>query len=150
MEKLVAFAKQLRANATDTERLLWSRLRAGRLEELKFRRQEPIGQYIVDFICYEQRLVIECDGGQHMVQQEKDRIRDAWLEQQGYRILRFWNNDILKHMELVLETILEACQRGQQPPPSNSLPQGEGGKTMKKRRASPSPSPPPLKGGGKE
>ncbi len=115
MGKLDFFAKKLRRESTDTEKLLWSRLRAKRFLELKWRRQEIIGRYIVDFVCYERRVVIECDGGQHASQNQKDQERDRWFEDQGYRVLRFWDTDVLKNTEEVLETIFQACQRSPSP-----------------------------------
>ena len=99
---LIPFAKQLRSNATEAEKLLWKHLRAKRFEGFKFKRQKPIGRYIVDFVCLEKRLVIEVDGGQHMDDATKDANRSEWIEQQGYRVMRFWNNDVLSNIEGVL------------------------------------------------
>ena len=99
---LIPFAKQLRSNATEAEKLLWKHLRAKRFEGFKFKRQKPIGRYIVDFVCLEKRLVIEVDGGQHMDDETKDTSRTEWIEQQGYRVMRFWNNDVLSNIEGVL------------------------------------------------
>jgi len=81
------------------------------LEGLKFRRQQPIGNYIVDFVCFEKRVIVELDGGQHSldVEMKKDLIRDKWFEEQGYKVLRFWNNDVLKNMSGVLEVIRDTC-----------------------------------------
>ena len=118
MSRLVSFAKDLRKNSTDTENVLWKYLRAKRLDGFKFRRQEPLGKYIVDFICFESRVIIECDGGQHAFETEKDRERDQWFERQGYCVLRFWDSDVLKNTEGVLEAILKACQSSPTPPPS--------------------------------
>lgn len=101
-------ARQLRRNMTDAERVLWSRLRKRQLEGYRFRRQYPLGRYIVDFICLQQRLVIEIDGGQHNDQQTYDDMRTTWLEAQGYRVLRFWNNDVLDYTEAVVEIIAAA------------------------------------------
>jgi very-short-patch-repair endonuclease len=104
---LTPLAKNLRKESTDAERLIWSRLRAGRLEGLKFRRQHPIGPYIVDFVCLERKLVIELDGGQHALPEEtqKDNQRDSWLKEEGYTVLRFWNNEVLTNLNGVLEEI---------------------------------------------
>ncbi len=102
-------ARQLRINMTDAERRLWSALRGRRLEGYKFRRQHPLGVYILDFACVEHRLVIEADGGQHADTQYDDR-RSAWLESQGWRVIRFWNNDILANTAGVVEVILKALQ----------------------------------------
>lgn len=96
--------RTLRRNATDAEARLWSRLRNRQLAGHKFRRQQPIGPYIADFACPEAMLVVELDGGQH--RPETDAARTASLEQQGYTVLRFWNNDALGNPEGVLETIL--------------------------------------------
>ena len=105
---LTQTAKELRVRSTDAERLLWHHLKSRQLNGLKFRRQEQIGRFIADFVCYECRLIIEADGGQHAVEQEKDAERTAWLELQGFRVLRFWNNEILSNIEGVLEVIIQA------------------------------------------
>ena len=89
MARLTQTARRLRTDSTDAERLLWSRLRAHRLEPHKFNRQQPIGRYIVDFVCFEAQLVIELDGGQHMDAFAADAERDAWLSSQSFRVLRF-------------------------------------------------------------
>jgi len=103
--RLTVFAKKLRSNSTDAERLIWYHLRARRFGGLRFRRQQPLGQYIVDFVCMERRLVIELDGGQHAVDERHDRLRDQWLTEQGFKVLRYWNNDVLKNTEAVLADI---------------------------------------------
>lgn len=103
------FARELRKNTTDCERLLWLHLRAGRLQGFKFKRQQPLGDFIVDFVCFQTRLIVEADGGQHADQAEYDARRDNWLTSQGFRVLRFWNNDILTNIEGVLAVILDAC-----------------------------------------
>ena len=102
-------AKYLRINHTDAEKLLWGHLKARRLDGLKFRRQQPFGKYIVDFICFEKRIVIEVDGGQHSWEKTKDEVRDKWLRKEGYRVLRFWNNDVLKNIDGVIKAISENC-----------------------------------------
>jgi very-short-patch-repair endonuclease len=104
--RLKETARTLRKNPTDTEKLLWKHLQRKQLCELKFRRQQPIGNYIVDFICFEKKLIVELDGGQHAIEQEKDKERDEWLRSEGYKVLRFWNTDVLQNLEGVLETIL--------------------------------------------
>jgi very-short-patch-repair endonuclease len=91
-----ARAKSLRSNMTDAERRLWYFLRAHRFNGTKFKRQAVIGKYIVDFVCFEKHLVIEVDGGQH-ADNETDRRRTRWLEDQGFRVLRFWNNEVLQN-----------------------------------------------------
>jgi very-short-patch-repair endonuclease len=103
-------ARQLRANSTKAELRLWRQLRSRSLCGHKFVRQEPIGPYIVDFVCREQRLVIEVDGGQHATDR-RDVIRDRWLAAHRYRVLRFWNHDVLGNIEGVLETIASGSAR---------------------------------------
>lgn len=111
---------------TEVEKRLWYHLRAHRLLEQKFKRQKPIGPYIVDFACPALRLVIEIDGGQHSEEAEYDRRRDIWLSKHGYTVLRFWNNEVMENMEGVLERIADAV-RDQAPSPPSPLPQaGEG------------------------
>ncbi|MFH1140789.1 MAG: endonuclease domain-containing protein [Chloroflexota bacterium] len=109
-------ARHLRANLTDAERKLWSHLRLRQIEGHKFRRQRPIGPYIVDFVCLERRLVIEVDGSQHMQRASLDARRDAWLASVGFKVLRFWDNQVLNEMAAVTETIAEALRVGVNPP----------------------------------
>jgi len=90
---------------TPAERALWGGLRKRQLAGCLFRRQYPLGRYIVDFVCLEKRLVVEVDGGQHTEQAEADRERTAWLEAQGYRVVRFWNTDVLGAVAAVVEAI---------------------------------------------
>ena len=101
------YARQLCQRMTDAEQLLWHHLRNRRLDGHKFRRQHPIGPYIVDFVHLQARLIIEADGGQHLASQ-RDPQRDAWLQAQGYRVLRFWNHDILQQPDTVLAAIWQA------------------------------------------
>jgi very-short-patch-repair endonuclease len=105
-----SFARSLRRNQTDAERCLWNLLRAGQVNGLKFRRQHPIGSYIVDFYCATHRLIIELDGGQHAEEAERDALRTRWLNLHGYRVLRFWNHEVLTQSEAVLEAILLAAK----------------------------------------
>lgn len=105
----VTTARNLRKRFTEAENLLWRYLRSRQLEGLKFRRQQPIGNYIVDFVCFDKGLVIEVDGGQHAIEIEKDSERDKWLKGQKFEVLRFWNNEVLTHIEEVLEVIRERC-----------------------------------------
>ena len=105
MSQLLKNAKSLRSSQTDAEIKLWYYLRAHRFMSLKFKRQKPIGQYIVDFVCIEQKLIIELDGGQHVAQIDYDENRTRFLDSEGYRVLRFWNNQVLQEMEGVLEAI---------------------------------------------
>ena len=112
---LLQNAKQLRSNQTDAELKLWYHLRAHRFMGLKFKRQKPVGRYIVDFICVEQKLDIELDGGQHSEQTAYDAERDDWLRSEGYAVLRFWNNEVMQEMEGVLERIRLALSPGPSP-----------------------------------
>ncbi len=98
----------MRRAPTDAEKALWRILRDRRLSTLKFRRQVPIDPYIVDFVCLEQRLIVEADGAQH-AENPRDTTRDAFLAEQGFQILRFWNHDILTNPKMVAETILARC-----------------------------------------
>ena len=103
----VGFARELRQKHTDAEKALWMKLRNRQLEGVKFRRQQPIGSYIVDFASFERSLIIEIDGGQHNEDRTKgrDEERTIRLEERGYRIIRFWNNEVLTNPEGVLEKI---------------------------------------------
>ncbi len=101
----------LRQNTTDAERRLWAALWDRRLQGYKFRRQHPIGRFVVDFACIKHRLVIEADGGQHH-ESVCDTQRTTWLESQGWRVIRFWNNDILANTEGVMSTVLQALRDG--------------------------------------
>lgn len=101
-------ARMLRKNMTDAEQLLWRHLRNRELAGYKFRRQKPIGLFIVDFVCVEKSVVVEVDGGQHASQLEADEERSRYLEKKGFRVLRFWNNEVLNEIELVLSFILSA------------------------------------------
>ena len=103
-------AIELRKNSTDAERLLWRHLKARQLDGLKFRRQEQIGRFIADFVCYEKNIVVEADGGQHAYEKTKDEERTQWLNSQGFSVLRFWNNEILTNIEGVMESIRQHCQ----------------------------------------
>ncbi len=100
---------EVRQNATDAERRLWGALRDRRLAGYKFRRQHPIGPYIVDFACTKHHLVIEADGGQRN-ESTADLRRTAWLQQHGWRVIRFWNNDIFTNTEGVLSAVLKALR----------------------------------------
>ena len=124
-------ARKLRRNATEHERILWSQLRKGRLESFRFRRQHPLGRFVVDFVCLERRLVIEVDGDQHGYpgQEEDDRSRTKWLEERGYRVVRFWNSDIRRQLDNVLETILGELNARfiRHPHPGPPPSKGEGG-----------------------
>ena len=102
----------MRKDATNAERRMWSKLRDGRLNGLKFRRQVPIGSFIADFVCYEQMLIVEVDGGQHS-ESASDVVRDAELRRRGFRVLRFWNIDVMRNTVGVLDTILAATVKAE-------------------------------------
>ncbi|PIV20416.1 MAG: DNA (cytosine-5-)-methyltransferase [Deltaproteobacteria bacterium CG_4_8_14_3_um_filter_45_9] len=106
---MTKLARGLRKSHTDAELLLWKYLRTRQMDGVKFRRQQPIGKYIVDFVSFEKRIVIELDGGQHSAEQERDRERDNWLSKQGFKVLRFWDNEVLQNLEGVLEVIRDRC-----------------------------------------
>jgi very-short-patch-repair endonuclease len=109
-------ARSLRKNMTDVERLLWSKLRGSQLQDFKFRRQHPLGHYIVDFVCIELKLVVELDGGQHSDQKDYDERRSQWLGERGFKVVRFWNNDVIENLEGVMER-LYSCLPPSQPSP---------------------------------
>lgn len=100
---LIQNARALRANMTDAERAIWQHLRAEQMG-VKFRRQVPIGRYIVDFVCFSHRLIIEIDGSQH-ADSASDKVRDAFLVAEGFKVLRFWNNEVLQQLDGVLEVV---------------------------------------------
>ena len=110
-------ARKLRRSMTDAERLLWKYLRASGFQGLKFRRQYPLGQFIVDFYCLEQQLVIELDGSQHM-NNAADREREACLRAQGLMVLRFWNNEVLENVNGVLGALTLALSQRERGPSS--------------------------------
>jgi len=109
---LTSRARELRRESSDAEQLLWACLRGRRLAGWKFRRQAIIGRYIVDFLCPTAKLVIEVDGGQHMEQVLYDERRSRVLEAKGYRVLRFWNHEVLVQLDDVLEEIHRVLVRG--------------------------------------
>ena len=109
-------ARALRREMTDAEKLLWGHLRGKQLGGFKFRRQHPLGQYILDFVCLEAGVVVEVDGGQHGRQQAYDRLRTAWLERQGFRVLRLWNHEVLNDLDSAKEAIWLALHSSAKPP----------------------------------
>ena len=109
MKKTIINARKLRKTMTDAERKLWHILRRRYLQNFRFRKQVPLGPYIVDFLCKEKHLIIELDGGQHADAVEYDNQRTQWLEKRGYRVIRFWNNEVLTNLEGVAEVILMEC-----------------------------------------
>lgn len=117
------YVKKLRSNQTDVEKMLWKKLRNRQVYGVKFRRQQPIGKYIVDFVSFEEKIIIGLDGGYHNkdTNRIKDRERTKWLEKEGYTVLRFWNKDILKDLEGVFYAIHKAIPH----PHSSSLPSSE-------------------------
>ena len=126
MDRIRLHARALRHNPTEAEKLLWRQLRLWQLDGFKFRRQQPLGKYIVDFVCFERKLIIELDGGQHAEQIEYDLERDGWLQEQSFTVLRFWNHEVLGNIESVKEKIYEKLKE----PPSLVLPRkGEGNRS---------------------
>jgi very-short-patch-repair endonuclease len=108
-EQLTQRARALRRNMTHAERTFWGRVRRGQIHGRRFRRQHPIGDYIVDFVCPKAKLVIEIDGGRHALNAERDAARTRQLLAAGYRVLRFWNNDVLSQIDAVIEVVATAC-----------------------------------------
>ena len=100
-------ARILRKKMTESERKLWRHLRSSQMNGLKFRRQHPIGPFIVDFVCLEKKLVLELDGSQHMTNREYDASRTTWLNERGYKVIRFWDNDVFKNFSGIVHRIFE-------------------------------------------
>jgi very-short-patch-repair endonuclease len=121
-------AHNLRRTATDAEKALWRLLRASQLAGAKFRRQQPIGPYIADFISFSHRVVVECDGGRHC-DSPGDEARDAWFASQGFRTFRFWNNEVLGNPEgapaILIAALVPGNHRTEAPPHPSPLPRGE-------------------------
>ena len=120
VKRLSGMARGLRRRSTDAERRLWRHLRDRQIEGFKFRRQQQVGSYVVDFVNHEKKVVVELDGGQHALD-PGDKIRDEWLRAEGYKVLRFWDNQVLSDLEGVLETIRDFLLT----PHPDPLPQGE-------------------------
>jgi len=118
-------ARSLRREATDAERLLWHRLRDRQIAKSKFRRQYVIEPYIVDFVCLKRRLVVEVDGGQHAEQVSEDERRSAFLKSKGFRVLRFWNTEVLTETDGVLQAIYAALLDDPSPQPSPRRERGQ-------------------------
>ena len=112
-------AKELRHTETEAEQIIWSWLRTKKLNGVKFRRQEPVGKYIVDFVSFEKKLIIEIDGGQHSLEENSinDKTRTEWLQSQGFRVIRFWNNDVSSNLDGVITRIKEALNENPLPGP---------------------------------
>lgn len=104
MDRL-SFARKLRSEQTKAEYLFWEAARSRRFHGLKFKRQVPIGNYIADFVCEHEKLIVELDGGQHDVETQKDDERTQALQNHGYRVVRYWNDDVIKNMDYVLEEL---------------------------------------------
>ena len=115
-------ARNLRKNSTEAEKILWQKLRNKQLEGFKFRRQQIVGRYVVDFVNFERKLVVELDGSQHAPEKERDWERDHWLQTQGFEVLRYWNNEVFENLEGVLEVIRQTLLA----PSPQPLPPGEG------------------------
>ena len=116
-------ARAMRNNATPAERKLWQAVRASQLDGFKFSRQIAIGPFIADLVCRKQRLVVEIDGGLHG--DASDIARQRFIEAQGYRVLRFWNYQVMRDLDFVVAIMLAALQAGQNPPPTPPVPGGE-------------------------
>ena len=133
-DELLDRARGLRRLSTEAEKRLWSHLRGRRMDGVKFRRQVWLGPFIVDFVSIEARLIIEADGGQHAEAVDYDMRRSAWLAKEGFRVLRFWNNDVLTNTDGVLRMILAEVRALPHPPTREDaggplpLPQGERGR----------------------
>ena len=126
---LLHHAREMRQQPTEPERRLWQHLRRKQLGGFRFRRQQPLGAYIVDFYCHDSRLVVEVDGDSHAFQEEYDAERTAWLEEQGNQVIRFWNVEVMQNLDGVLQVILETCDAlasmGKISPLPNPPPRGE-------------------------
>lgn len=109
--KVFRYAKELRLNQTEAETKLWSRLRNHQLNGIGFRRQHAIGHFVVDFCAPRRKLIVELDGSQHLEQGDYDRERTAFLESKGYRVLRFWNHQVMNEIEGVLQVIGDALEQ---------------------------------------
>jgi len=110
MLQRASLAKRLRRGQTEAEKMLWAKLRNKQLDGVKFRRQQPVGIYVVDFVSFEKKLIVEIDGGQHneVPARERDERRTRWLEEEGFSVMRFWSNDVLLNLGGVLTKISEA------------------------------------------
>jgi very-short-patch-repair endonuclease len=126
-------ARSLRKNMTDAEKHLWYHLRDRRLAGYKFRRQVPIGPFIADFLCLTEKVIVEIDGGQHALNKDADRQRTSFLNRRGFRVVRFWNNEVFAEKEAVLSRILAALSSSA--PHPDPLPGGEGGSDLRLERA---------------
>jgi very-short-patch-repair endonuclease len=131
VEVKIKFARVLRKKMTEAEVKLWQGLRRKQIKGFRFRKQVPMGKYILDFVCYEGRLIAELDGGQHSEALEYDEKRTKWLESQGYQVRRFWNHEVLQDLDVVMEVIFDllSCQKN---PPSHPSPaRGAGARRLR-------------------
>ncbi len=139
---LTGVARRLRRDQTPAEAVLWRHLRAKRRAGFRFRRQQPVGPYVVDFLCSRAALVVEADGETHLGKEESDAARQSYLERQGLMVLRFWNSEVYDNPEGVVQRLLEVCE-------SRCGSRAESGAERERRVAvTPHPSPPPQ--GGRE
>ncbi len=142
VRRQVATARLLRRNSTDVEKRLWYRVRDKQIEGFRFRRQRPIGKYIVDFVCLEVKLIVELDGGQHADAAGADAMRTQFLESLGFCVLRFWNNEVIENLGGVLERILEVLNQLAASNPTPALPlAGEGANRASAGAGTKTPSP---------
>src|SRR5260221_11883803 len=116
-------ARRLRGNPTEVEKRMWRRIRKRQLHGHRFRRQVPLGPYVVDFACIELSLIIEVDGGQHSWLEKQDAMRTDWLEAHGWRVVRFWNNDVIENIHGVLERLVIELGNGGDIPHPDPPPQ---------------------------
>ena len=125
-------ARRLRQNQTEAEKFVWRRLRNRRFANFKFRRQMPVGQYVVDFVCLQHRVIVELDGGQHNdeTHKEHDSRRDGWLRSQGFTVLRYWNHEVFTEWDAIEEAIWR--QLNAHPSPPAPRPQGEWGERARR------------------
>jgi very-short-patch-repair endonuclease len=128
-KSLKSFSRSLRQKQTEAERIIWNCLRSKRFQGLKFRRQQPIGPYIADFCCLEEKLVVELDGGQHVKNADKDAVRTKLLEDEGFRVIRIWDNEVFDNIDGVLEHIRQQIRKPPSPQPSPL--KGEGDRKAK-------------------
>ncbi len=123
--KPTAFSRHLRKNQTEAERVLWGQLKAGRLEGIKFRRQHPVGPYFADFCSIDKKLIVELDGGQHAASLKEDATRTDFLEKRGFKVIRFWDHEVLRNLEAVLEAIRLRLVDAPSPPPLPNRERGQ-------------------------
>lgn len=117
-------ARKLRKNPTEAERVLWQHLRQKSIEGHRFRRQHPMGPYVLDFVCLEEKMVIEVDGGQHAADVVSDANRTFWLKKNGFKVIRFWNHEVLKNLEAVIRVIRLSLSGSNDTPLLSPPPQG--------------------------